>query len=1419
MSEMVNPYIAGAPVTETKMFFGREDVFDWIQNSLTGRYADHILVVHGQRRVGKTSVLKQLGNRLPEKYVPVFFDLQGRTHTTLDRFLWWLAREIVRVLKQERNITIPAPEKEVFTKDPDFFENHFLPELRSTLAEHVLLLTFDEFDNLEESEVREELARPLIDYLRRMMGQEGLNFIFSIGSSGRKLENMQAAYTEFFKTALYKKISFLSKEQTHNLVTRPVEGLLEYDPQAVERIFQIASGHPYFTQLTCHELFSLCQKTGGLQIREAEVEAVLDDVVERGTVNLKFVWDEASDIEKWTLAALANEKDTLDNRALAEFLRTQRIRFSEPDLTSGVLRLREKDILTGENRFVIHLLKLWLKKNRPIEQVREELTEVNPIANRYIEIGLEFQDAGQYDKAIENFRQALSVAPEHIQAQVNVALAYMAKKELDQAVVEFEKALAMDDEDVAARAGLCGAHLALGDTAMTKSRAKEAIQSYQKVLAINTEHTEARQRMAEINRQRAEKALSDGRDEEALAAFSEALKYTPEDENLARRYEQAKVEKRAKVVASLLTKAEKEQASRNWEGALSILQNALEYAPEDEKVKKQLEVVKGEQRKARMQSILARADRAQQAGRWGLVIAALEEYLSLEGEDAKVQKRMAEAREKLHQVEVEEARVRARSLSRQERFEEALAAWQEVLKVAPEEAESVQHEVEKVRQARALAEAYAEAQKSLSKKNYERAVGLLKGIIDQDVNYRDASRLFAQAVELRRTARKWWQNKGLWAGAGSLVVLTVLWFLFRPGSPLMAAIFPQNTPGLPLTASPSTPTNTPAPTPTPIPVAWSRLNSGQFIGNRDQLSTLVIDPTDPGVLYVGTQNAGIYKSIDGGLSWQPVQNGLGRARISGLLIDPQNPRTLYASVVGAAGTTSAYKTTDGGGTWQPLDVVGDIMESAIAMDPKDPQHLLFSDGMRIHESFDGGVTWVEIKEKEGCPNNIINMAISPSNSRKVFVVGECNGATGVVISEDGGQTWAISGLRADLSNWLRFMVETTPQGEEILYANIDDWLRVSADGGANWTQTTQQGCFALAVDPRGGLLAACNTGLVKTADGGITWEVLTEDSSVLGFALAVSPQSSTEIFSGKEVLWVTRDGGQTWSQVASGLGAARSELVLDPAGSTMYLDSGFLYRSSDGGRTWDGLSPRLSLALDADGKTIYSGDDTNLLRSTDQGETWEVLAYPSGVQNWWDITLTAHPTRSGVLYLDNQDALFLSVTTDGGASWNDLAVPGDPYRNGHYRLYFGQGSLVYLVNGGMSFYSEDESMAWRTCSDVGWPATTRYRMAVDPRNSDRVYISFSGQGIYRSDDHCQNWSAVNTGLGSLFVNAIAIDPNNPDTIYAGTDGGAYVSFNGGQTWGPINDGLLGATVVYSIVVDKDSNVYAATPYGVFLLEK
>ncbi len=242
MDELLNPYIAGAPVVETSMFFGREDVFNWIERSLAGKYVDHILVLHGQRRVGKTSVLKQIPNFLSDRYIQVFFDLQGRTNTTLDRFLWWMAREIARAIQQERAISIPRPNRDDFTADPEYLINIFLPSLGTHLDGRVLLLTFDEFDTLDRDEIQETFSKPLIIYLRRLMELEGLNFIFSIGSAGDKLENMQASYTDFFKSALYRKISFLTRDDSRSLITKPVEGTIKYDRKAVDRILQKAAG-------------------------------------------------------------------------------------------------------------------------------------------------------------------------------------------------------------------------------------------------------------------------------------------------------------------------------------------------------------------------------------------------------------------------------------------------------------------------------------------------------------------------------------------------------------------------------------------------------------------------------------------------------------------------------------------------------------------------------------------------------------------------------------------------------------------------------------------------------------------------------------------------------------------------------------------------------------------------------------------------------------------------------------------------------------------------------------------------------------------------------------------------------------------------------------------------------------------------
>jgi tetratricopeptide (TPR) repeat protein/photosystem II stability/assembly factor-like uncharacterized protein len=1421
----INPYIAGAPVVESRMFFGREDIFEWIEKSLAGQYADHILVVHGQRRVGKTSVLKQLGNRLPKKYIPVFFDLQGRTHTTLDRFLWWLAREIARVLKQEQGIDIPLPEKESFASDPDFFENHFLPELLPLLKGGVMLLTFDEFDNLEEEEIKEALARPLVDYLRRVMGTQGLNFIYSIGSSGRKLENMQATYTEFFKTALYRKISFLSKDQTAKLITTPVKGILEFEKGAIDLIFQIAFGHPYFTQLICHELFALHQQTGRKKIREEDVDSILDDVVERGTVNLKFVWDEASDLEKWTLAGLSHLEGKTNLPNLLDFLHKQRVRFIDPDLNSALLHLREKDVLTQDNHFVIQLLQMWLVKNRPLEQVRDELTEVNPIANRYIEIGLEFKDTRQYERAIENFQEALTVDADNIQAQTNIALVYLDQKAYDKAVNEFEKALKMDEEDVASRSGLCEAHLALGNLSLAKGRIKDAVTSYQRVLAINAEHTEARQRMAEINKQRAEKSLVDGNDEEALAAFADALRFTPEDPVLAGRVAQVQEEKRAKVIKSLSTKAEKELAAHNWKQAIAYYEDALRLAPNDKELLSKVGQVKEKQKQAQLESIKTHANQAMQNSKWEDAIAIFNEYLVLEPDDKAVQEKITFAQERLRQSKLDTLLAKAKSLSKAEKWEDALTAWKQYLELNPKDKKEALKKMEEVEKAQATAQVYTEAQQTLSKKNYSRTIELLKGIVMENENYKDASSMLAQAIELRRTAPKWWQHKWLWGITGGLAFvglafLVVRYIVLAPSSPTIPSLYP----GTLAAQGPSPePTFIPTPTATSIPLLWNRISSALFV-ERDGITAVVADPIDPGVLYIGTANAGVFKSIDEGRTWNPVQKGLPSGKIGSIAIDPHNPDTLYTGIISGG----VYKSTDGGESWLLVDdtFAGLPFHHQVVIAPWNNQVVFHSTGGGIIRSDDGGETWYQVVKDLSClgdmgwfvahpkePETLFASAFSPDPNRTDCI-------PGIYKSTDGGATWNITGLQhvANLGWGLSFAIDDQ-NGQFMYAAGMDsasnDAFYASQDGGETWKAVLNQQCTGMGINSENGAEVFCIPWwgeLKASSNAGASWRTLTFSGNRFDGDMPVYATNS-KILIGTKGVYLSIDGGDSWKSTSAGLGAGYLELKVDPNGK-LYLQEGLsrfittLYKSDDSGQTWSLISDQgCGIAFDADGKTLYRTTNQFLFRSDNNGTTWQDI--PSNLRG---ITIHANPAVSGQLYIASEYELWSS--NDRGINWA-LSLASENYSQYPSIISDSSGKRIYW---NLDFRSANVGQIWIACGNTD--ATQAYGgtpISIDPRNADHLFAATSS-GVLESEDGCASWIPKNAGLGNLHVNSVALDPANPYTIYAGTDNGAYVSFDSGEHWGEISDGLLGATVVYSIVVDPQSNVYAGTPYGIFKLE-
>src|SRR5258708_2842246 len=380
MSIAINPYIAGSPVTGSEMFFGREDVFTFISQTLIGQHRDNIIVLYGQRRTGKTSTLYQLPSHLGSHYLCVFVDLQALQLDGIGGFLWEVANHIQRILLREHRIELPPLERQAFIADArNFFQYTFLDRIWLAIGDRHLLLMLDEAIRLEEQVKAGKMEHEIFEYMSHLMQHyERFNFLFSLGSG---LEEMEKEYALLFRTAVYKKISFLDRDATKALVIDPVKEYYEVEPAAQERIFQITSGHPYCTQLLCHSLFTLWQRRSVECIAVQHVDQVLDEAVERGLAVFKHVWEESTPAEKAIMAAVAaitsNTNIPVSQADINRAWKQYKVTIPWGDMAKTLKRLIARDVIAGEQTytFTVDLQRLWIQKYRRFDWVAEEITE------------------------------------------------------------------------------------------------------------------------------------------------------------------------------------------------------------------------------------------------------------------------------------------------------------------------------------------------------------------------------------------------------------------------------------------------------------------------------------------------------------------------------------------------------------------------------------------------------------------------------------------------------------------------------------------------------------------------------------------------------------------------------------------------------------------------------------------------------------------------------------------------------------------------------------------------------------------------------------------------------------------------------------------------------------------------------------
>ncbi|MGC9348366.1 MAG: VPS10 domain-containing protein [Anaerolineae bacterium] len=475
---------------------------------------------------------------------------------------------------------------------------------------------------------------------------------------------------------------------------------------------------------------------------------------------------------------------------------------------------------------------------------------------------------------------------------------------------------------------------------------------------------------------------------------------------------------------------------------------------------------------------------------------------------------------------------------------------------------------------------------------------------------------------------------------------------------------------------------------------------------------LVVHPVTATIAYIGDHDGRIYKTIDGGGSWQELDTGdLPNEGIFRLLIDPFSPERVYA--VGGMGSNDLYhRSLDGGASWEPMDCGPGCTIIDLAFPPTLSGTVYGLTGWDILLSDDGGETWTQMVG--GAPEPMLDLDLDPMSGLPLYGGGI---ARGVFRSDDGGMTWQEKSQ--GLSALQPLGLAASPRQPQQVYVTADTaGAFVSQDAGQSWSSVHMRERVAIdtaAADPSqpcvgylGGMgptheLTADVGFIYKTTDCGSTWVEVslnaTEGDGDLVKALAVDPHHADTVYAGvvhkvssthAQVgkVYRTTNGGASWEELSFGFPISSVQtIIMDPlVKDTLYVatgedaknqggtfpddfPAGHVYKSVDGGATWAskdvGLSglPIAEMVIDPVNSSVlytavYERDATTdaggVFKSTDRGETW--IRQSDGLPSHNITSLAIDPLVPQTLYFGTwSNGLY--HTTDGALTWQPVDGP------------------------------------------------------------------------------------------------------------------------------------------------------------------
>jgi tetratricopeptide (TPR) repeat protein len=499
-NDLTNPYITGQPITAPGNFYGRRDIVQDIFNRLRTTPEQNILVIHGQRRIGKTSLLyflaHQAEKQFSREFIPVVVDLLGSKNT--QRLFEEISDQITLALKRKR------------IKLDHIIESHTQsnkPRLQVILEKiHPLrvLLFIDEFDYLGDPSIFPNPADlvSLLEKIRTFVKEEKrIFFVFSIG---RKLDQLTTFFQMLFKESPSIELKLLSKQETTALITNPVAEVFEYSEDSLNEIYKLTGGHPFITQALCSSVFDRMRYPERTRITNQDVLASVENALALSEAGLTWMWSALPIVERFitsALAELSNKEYPVRYQAVFELFQKFNIPLGTIEIMEGSRRLLATwDLLesgqTGFYRFKIEFIRLWVAQKHPVLSVLSDIENMNPRARRVLENAREAFLREDYENAVKDYQEAIALNEFLIQAYLGLSAAYMKLKDYKNAKEAATRAYERFPEQAAVE--YQRAIIKLVEDYISKNQLDPALNELKVLFLIDPDHTDGKKLEAEI---------------------------------------------------------------------------------------------------------------------------------------------------------------------------------------------------------------------------------------------------------------------------------------------------------------------------------------------------------------------------------------------------------------------------------------------------------------------------------------------------------------------------------------------------------------------------------------------------------------------------------------------------------------------------------------------------------------------------------------------------------------------------------------------------------------------------------------------------------------------------------------------------------------------------------------------------------